>query len=155
MGCVKVNVDASVFAGAEFFSIGMVLRDCEGQFLEAKTIRLPGITSVMEAETMGVSEALSWLESKDLMHAIVETDSLNTIQALKKQCINRLEVGHIVQDCRAKLHSNPGFRVSFVKKCANKVAHELARIPCMLNCFIVFTSPPPLVLEILLYDSSF
>ena len=31
-------------AGAEFFSIGMVLQDCEGQFLQAKTIRLPKVT---------------------------------------------------------------------------------------------------------------
>lgn len=59
MGCVKLNVDASVFAGCEYFSFGIVLRACYEKFLEAKTLRLPKIDSIIEAETMGVCEALS------------------------------------------------------------------------------------------------
>lgn len=35
----KVNVDASVIEGGESFSIGMVLRDHTGKFIEGKNMR--------------------------------------------------------------------------------------------------------------------
>lgn len=62
LGCVKVNVDASVFTGAESFSVGMVLMDCDGSFIEGKTIRLLKKDSILEAKTVRVHEALVWME---------------------------------------------------------------------------------------------
>lgn len=49
-GCLKVNVDVSVFQGAETFSIGMVLRNHTGMFIEGMNL---GPDSVFEAEAMG------------------------------------------------------------------------------------------------------
>lgn len=48
------------------------------------------------AETMGVSEALSWIAGKGLSKVTVETDSLLTIQALQRGNGNQLEVGHVL-----------------------------------------------------------
>lgn len=57
---LKVNVDASVYSQAESFSIGMVIRDHTGLFLEAKVLTLPCPNTVFVTECIGVREALSW-----------------------------------------------------------------------------------------------
>lgn len=58
-GSLKVNVDASVFPQAESFTIGMVIRDHNGEFVEAKVLALPCPTTVLEAESIGVKESLA------------------------------------------------------------------------------------------------
>lgn len=54
----KVNVDASVVKGLDTFTMGMVLHDHKGMFMEGKNLRMPCPESVFAA--MGVREALSW-----------------------------------------------------------------------------------------------
>lgn len=60
-GMVKVNVDPSVFPQEETFSIGMVRRDHVGTFIETKVMSSPRPDSILEAESIGVKEALSWV----------------------------------------------------------------------------------------------
>lgn len=85
---------------------------------------------------------------------VLETDSLLTVEAIlrNKQCL--LEVGHVIEHCRMLVNAIPGFSINHVRKQGNKVAHRLARIPCVTNCFHVFTSPPSYMLETLLNDLS-
>lgn len=59
LGTFKVNVDAAVPIGGDTYSIGMVLRDHWGSFLEAKVMGFSGKVSVVEAEAVGIREALS------------------------------------------------------------------------------------------------
>lgn len=42
--------------------------------------------------------------------------------------------------------------VDFVRKQANRVAHKIAKIPCALNCFLDFMSPPAFLLETIMSD---
>lgn len=94
--CVKVNVDASVFEGDESFFLGMILRDYKGVSIEGKNLRLPKSGLVFEAKAVGVRKALSWMENKEIHHNFIETDtdSLTTVQALKRSIDNQPEAGH-------------------------------------------------------------
>lgn len=74
--------------------------------------------------------------------------------SLEKRSVNQSKVEHILQICKAKFQANMSFSMSFVTKHANKVFHELLRLPCIINCFIVFTILS-IVLKTLLYDSPF
>lgn len=47
---VKVNVDASLVPEAHSFSLGMVIRNHHGEFIQAKNLRYAGEISVFEAE---------------------------------------------------------------------------------------------------------
>lgn len=85
-------------------------------------------------------------------NVVIESDSLLTVKALHSPLDNLLEVGFILDACRSIIDSRPGFSVSFVKRQANMVAHVVAKIPCSLNCQIMFTSPSSMVLETLMYD---
>lgn len=61
VGKLKLNVDASVFPGTSFFSVGMILRDHQGLFIKVRSARCAGEVSVFEAKAWGVLKALKWL----------------------------------------------------------------------------------------------
>ena len=68
---------------------------------------------------------------------------------------NRSRLGHIYEDVRYLVAGLRGMSVSFVKRCANFVAHSLARYTSQLDEDIVWMdeSPPP-ALEALYLDSN-
>ncbi|KAL8118342.1 hypothetical protein AgCh_016030 [Apium graveolens] len=60
-GRVKLNVDASIYPGTSSFSLGMVLRNHVGIFIQAKTMVKAGVVTVLEAEVWGIDEAIEWV----------------------------------------------------------------------------------------------
>ncbi|XP_074368461.1 uncharacterized protein LOC141708634 [Apium graveolens] len=130
----------------------MVLRDGSGEFIEGRKLALPYPATVLEAESMGVREALSWVMSRQERRVIVETDSLLTVRAVLGKQEYALEIGHVIEHCKLLLQLLPEVSVSFVRKQANKLAHSLARIPCSIYCYNVFTSLPTHLLETIAND---
>lgn len=65
-----------------------------------------------------------------------------------------LEVGHVFEWCRVRLGSRVDFSLCHVKKQKNQLAHLMARVQCLVNCYNVFLSPPELLLETLSSDYS-
>lgn len=153
-GEYKVNVDASWHQGAGSFSVGMVLRDHSGSFVEGRTISLPQASDVLEAETLGIREALSWVKDMTGRKVSVESDSLVAVNAINGMNKFLLEVGHIIDHCRILLQSMLGVSVRYIRKQANEVAHGLAKMPCLVNCFVIFTSPPTHLVETCNVDAS-
>lgn len=154
-GYTKLNVDASLYMGEESFTLGMVVRNEKGQYINGKNLKLLGSVSVMEAEARGVQEALKWIEELGLQNVILECDSELVVSAIHKEVAYHLEVGHIVAYCRLKLENRTDISLCHVKKQANRAAHLMARVPCLLNCYNIFLSPPNLLLETLFLDSLF
>lgn len=148
----KINVDASVFEDQDYFSVGMVLRDHLGQFVRGRVLRFAGHVDVLEAELVGILEALHWSKSFAGRIGKIESDSQQGVRAINSKLHNHLEVGHVVDQCRLLVGTEIGVSVDFIKRQANKVAHVLARIPCTQNSFIDFMSPPLCVLETILSD---
>lgn len=79
------------------FSIGMVMRDHHGTFLQGKTMKFAGRVEVMEAELVGIFEALKWCSAFGGHTICVESDSLLSVQAIKGGVQNRLEVGAMIE----------------------------------------------------------
>ena len=77
-----------------------------------------------------------------------------SVQAINHAHDNALEVGFVLDECRGAILSRPGLLVIFAKRQANKAAHLMARLPCLLDCQSVYTSPPSMLLETLMYDAS-
>lgn len=146
-------MDASYFPGTMSFTVEMVVRDWRGQFMEGRNLRLPNPGSVLEAEGVGVREALSWLLMRGVnCEVVVETDSLLTASAINGFKEYRLEFGNVVAECKSILQQTPWISVAHIRKQANQVAHSLARVPCLENCCNIFSSPPTHLAEKLMYD---
>lgn len=143
-GVLKINADASFVPESATFKVGMVLRDHRGTFIMGRTSCAMSPSSVFEAEAIGVREALSWIKMLQLHHCKIqlETDSLLVVQGVKSSGVNLLEVGEVLEQCRKLLSELSETSIHFVRNRANRVAHEFARMPCLVNCHLVFTSPP-------------
>lgn len=126
-----------------------------------KVKRMKMENSVFEAEVLAINEGLLfnegllWLSSLPYRAVEIETDSLPAVQAINMHQENVLEVGFALDDCRAYIQSNQGWTITFAERQANKATHLMAKILCLHECQSIFTSPPNLLLETLLYDVSF
>lgn len=152
-GTFKLNVDASVKQNQDHFAVGMVLRNHEGRFVAGKAARFRGVVQVLEAEVMAIFEALKWLEDMHPMEVMIESDSLLAVRAMNKEYLNYMELGTIVKQCKEMIASKGNISIHYIKRQANKVAHELAKIPCEPNSFVVIQSPPDSLLETILSDA--
>lgn len=150
---LKINVDASVIEGQNSYAVGIVLRNSQGQFVAGKTRRFGEAVPVLEAELAGIWEAMVWSHELTSGSVVIESDSLLSVNAINQDYENILESGDLVQQCQEMIRASGRISVSYIKKQANKVAHNLAKIPCEIGCFIVFSSPPSCLLETLLSDA--
>ncbi|CAN1174223.1 hypothetical protein LINPERHAP2_LOCUS31158 [Linum perenne] len=57
----------------------------------------------------------------------VESDAKVVVDAIRQPNIDDTEFGDLVQGCLSILARQPGYKVGFVKREGNCVAHELAR----------------------------
>lgn len=53
--------------------------------------------NAVEAESMGVREALSWVKIRGDGRVVIETDSLLTVHAIYGRTENLLEPGHVIE----------------------------------------------------------
>lgn len=152
--CLKLNVDASVVIGDSSFTIGMIIRDDKGKFIQGKNMRFPGMVTIFQAEAKGVEEAIKWLESLNLSNITVECDSEVVVKAINEGTQYYLEVGHVFEWCRARLCNIVDFSLDHVKRQQNQAAHLLSRVTCLVNCYNMLLFPPDMLLETLSFDYS-
>lgn len=153
VGNLKMNVDASVKKGHDSFSVGLVLRDHLGRYIEGKTRRFAGVVQVVEAETIAILEGLLWFEELPATNITLESDSFLNVRAINKPNLNYLELGSLVQQCKNIIRGRSEVSLVHVRKQANKAAHRSARFPCELNSFVVNLSSILMMLETLGSDA--
>lgn len=115
-GNLKINVDASVYAGILSFNVGMVLRDHLGGFYKARNLRREGEVTVFETEAWGVLKAIRWALDLGISNVLIKSDSMLIVQAIKQGATNYLEVGNMLQEIRTLISVRPDISISFVKK---------------------------------------
>ncbi|KAM6544052.1 hypothetical protein CsatB_008499 [Cannabis sativa] len=127
---VKINVDGAIFQEQNKFGYGCVARDSNGSLLEAIFESRLGVVKPEIAETIGIKEALSWIERKQWPNVVIETDALVVVQAIHSSILMPSQFGLLVDDCRVLLSSLNNVSLKFVKRSANRAAHCLARESC-------------------------
>lgn len=75
-------LNVSILKGGNSFSVDMVLRNQEGHYTRAKTMRFAGHVSLLEAEMMGIQKELPTAS------IIVESDALLNVNAMNKAGFN-------------------------------------------------------------------
>ena len=128
-GALKVNTDAAIFSDSNKYSYSLVARDHKGELVEARSSCKQGNIDPVLAEAMGVREALSWVKNKGWYEAVVETDCLAVIQAIRCSSITLSYYGRVLEECKELLSQlkERNIALNFVKRSANQVAHYLAR----------------------------
>ncbi|CAN1784844.1 Putative ribonuclease H protein At1g65750 [Linum perenne] len=138
----KCNIDAGFRPVESLWGWGAALRDHSGSLLAYRTGWERGQPAVKEGEAWGLLDALSWMESLQIDQVTFEVDSQLVADAMSSYGVNTTEFGAIISRCRRLIQSNPGFRVCFVRRDRNHVAHELARRSFSLASRFVGYVPP-------------
>ena len=125
---VKCNCDVVIFSDRGEIGLGIVLRDESGVFLAYKMLKLPGLPAVKEYEALAHLKAMSWVRTLGYNQLFFETDSqMVVINALAYGSGNISDLGVLTGSCHLLLCSELGFKVVFVWRHANGIAHALTR----------------------------
>ena len=128
LGRYKCNIDAAFSSHRNRTSISICVRDLEGTFALAKAITFSCTVSVDVGETLGLHSALQWLRDMQFDNVNFETDSKLTTDTFLSTRNDLYEFGCIISSCRSLFRNFvSNFRVEFVRRQANEVAHALAR----------------------------
>lgn len=82
----------------------------------------------------------------------MESDSLNVVSALSNNTLYVSDMGDVFEECRSILRQRDDFKIQHVRRHANRVDHNIARISCLSGTVDYFSSPPSCVLEYILLD---
>lgn len=124
---VKVSVDVAVYEDRGVVGFGLVARDSNGTLIEAIAKVHPTLVSPVVAEAMAFKEALSWADAQGWHDAVMESDCLSMVQAIRSQVSMRSYLGQIIEDCREMLRRLNKITLFFVRRSANMVTHQVAR----------------------------
>jgi ribonuclease HI len=126
-GSLKCNVDMAYYADKNCYCIAACLRDDRGHFVKAFAKRYEGKPTIAEAEALGVLESIKWMQNSYIEESYIETDSLQIVQSINNRPNNTTEFGTIIDSCCSLLALNQNCKVSYMRRQANRVAHDLAQ----------------------------
>jgi hypothetical protein len=75
----------------------------------------------------------------------LESDCLQVVQAINRQQNNTSEFGIIIDMCRSLLVTNNNWKVSYVRRQSNRVAHELAQATRFIASHQIYNFCPPCI----------
>nr|XP_027060953.1 uncharacterized protein LOC113687569 [Coffea arabica] len=123
----KVNFDASVSTIHRLVGIGVVIRDCEGQFIAGLSRRIPIQTSADLAEALAAREAVSLARTLMIPSFILEGDASSVVKQICSSDEILSDLGTVIEDIRLSLLNLPMLNVVWTPREANRVAHSLAQ----------------------------
>jgi ribonuclease HI len=108
--------------------------------------------NIAEAEALGVLEVIKWLQDSHIGAWYVETDCLQVVQNINKRPNNNTEFGNIIDYCCRLLSLNQNCKVSYVRRQANRVAHDLAQATRFIASPQFYDYCPPCIETIILNE---
>lgn len=109
------------------FSAGICIHDNLDHFIAAKKILTNGLFRPPEAKALALYHAISWTIDLGLQNIIFETDCKSIVDHISNPKLGSSYLNVIIRKCRTNLSLSPKSRVSFLRRQANLVVHNLAR----------------------------
>ncbi|XP_050217917.1 uncharacterized protein LOC126668784 [Mercurialis annua] len=110
-------------AGKQRMGVGIVVRNSDGNVVQARGCSWFGSYSPRIAEIMGIREALRWLKGREKI--VFESDAMDVELEIRNQSLVESEV--LIVDCVELAKQLDNVYFVFVRRFANKAAHVLAQ----------------------------
>ena len=125
-GYVKINVDGATSKNEKNSSVGVVIRDVDGNVLATCCKYLQGQYSVEEVEALAMECGLLLAKEQKLSHVILESDALIVVSKVIVADSSGW-LGHVYQGISGLLSSFSSWNIKHVKRDYNKATHMLAQ----------------------------
>ncbi|KAK2383160.1 hypothetical protein QL285_070645 [Trifolium repens] len=97
--------------------------------------------------------ALKFALSNDFERVIFESDCKQVVNALRNDCLYANELGTLLSTCSSLLISNANYNIAYVRRQANRFAHNLARASLFQsNLGIHYFYPPGCISFVILNE---
>ena len=126
----------------KYGATGAILRDHMGGFIAAANKFLPHVASAKMAEAMAMREGLSLAIRIGCNVVVVESDSIETIQACSGGDMWWTELAAIYADCVDLANSIGNINFLHCRREANGVAHELAKFSFINKSLCIWDDDP-------------
>lgn len=91
----------------------------------ARSHYIPGSMRVEEIEAMEMHKALSWIKNSGYLQMIFRADNNLVVDAMSRNEIDRSEFGQYMKDCENLFRSISLFRIKYIVRDINVVAHVI------------------------------
>jgi len=102
----------------------------------------PSITTTTECEVITLQQALQIALGLNLNRVVFETDCHLVVNYVLNNISYVNELGSLLSNCRTLLLSNPSYVLTYIRRQANRVAHNLARASILHASPNIFFHPP-------------
>ncbi|KAL8527918.1 hypothetical protein ACS0TY_005652 [Phlomoides rotata] len=96
---------------------------------------------VEEGEALGFLEALLWVKSLGLDNGIIEGDAKVVVNGINSSKAYNSVFGDFVVACRELVNSFQQINITFLRRSANVVAHEIARASRLYENYFCWVDP--------------
>ena len=140
---VKLNVDAAYCPRSKVAGLGMVVRNDLGVICLCAVKRIDKVESPLQAELMAVAFGLEIAKEISFPSISVESDSLLAIQEILKQNDTFCRWECTISDILDLSLAFDSCNFTHVRRTANRCAHNVANLPCVLGNFMVWRNSTP------------
>lgn len=154
-GWSKVNADGAMGKSSRDGGGGVVLRDHHGNFVAAACHFFPSVSGPELAELLACRRAAELAIEMGSLKVVLETDNKGIAQGLANDNLNRSVYGPLIEEIKGLLQSRHDFKVKWVRRSANVVAHRLAKEGCGNKlCKTWLHAPPECIMNSVLSERS-
>ncbi|KAF5462824.1 hypothetical protein F2P56_018800 [Juglans regia] len=125
---LKVNFDAALKESTKKLGLGVIISDCRGEVFAAASLRRTLSYGAYGAECTALWEAMILCEELGIGEVIFEGDAKIVIDAVSSGERDDSSLGHLVENLQQKLNSHSRWKLAFIHREGNEVAHQLAKL---------------------------
>ncbi|MBA0787157.1 hypothetical protein Gotri_025287 [Gossypium trilobum] len=126
-GCQSL---AGVWCGEneQAIMIGLILRNSRDNLVKGLSTFERATFNLQIVEVFDISEALLWLKSCHLEHAIIDSDCVLVVHVLNRSVVDNSKFGFLILDCLMLGTSFQHLCFCWVHQSTNKATHSLSRL---------------------------
>jgi ribonuclease HI len=127
LGFVKINWDAAVNKHEGYIGVGIIARDCMGQFLGARSFCQKIRADAKVAETIAALGAVTFSSEAGFFDVICEGDAAQVVADINSDPPFLSSTGHFIESIHLEMLGLRSCRFVFAPREANMAAHTLAK----------------------------
>ncbi|KAK9999142.1 hypothetical protein SO802_018745 [Lithocarpus litseifolius] len=150
----KINVDGATTVDGKRSSVGVVIRECRGIMVAARSVVLNACYDVETTEALAIEAGILLAGELKLHKVIIELDSLIAVQAVNSGSCHGT-MGPVIHGALNLLNQFGSWKIQHLKRDYNKVAQELAQYARRTDLSQTWMgNEPPWLHNLLLFDRS-
>jgi ribonuclease HI len=142
-GFLKVNVDGAFRHAENNGGGGAVVRNSHGEFCAGASRFFPHVVDAEGAELLACRLGLGLAKDLGARKIILEMDSAGAVAKIQREDRDRSLHGQLVEEIKGLLSGFEDKVIKAVRRSANDVAHEFAKLGCVNKCNRCWVEVPP------------